>query len=161
MKTLIVYYSLEGNTAWAVNKIAEELGADLERLVPKKAYPDKGFRKFFWGGKSAVMKETPELEPLTTDSRSYERIIFASPIWAGTFAPPLRTYIQQTDLRNKQFALVLCSSGGSTKKAADQLKQLLDVRGELPSISMIDPKTKPDTENDTKIQSFCRSLLKG
>ena len=57
MKTLIVYYSLEGNTQYAAERIAGRIGADVLRLVPKKAYHDKGFAKFFWGGKSAVMGE--------------------------------------------------------------------------------------------------------
>ena len=52
---IVVYYSLEGNTAYAAEKIAAALGAKTLRLQPKKAYPDSGFRKFFWGGKSAVM----------------------------------------------------------------------------------------------------------
>lgn len=63
MKTLIVYYSLEGNTEYAAGRIAAALQADTLRLRPKKAYADKGFAKFFWGGKSAVMAEKPELEP--------------------------------------------------------------------------------------------------
>ena len=62
MKTLVVYYSLEGNTEYVAEKIREAVGADLLKLVPKKAYHDKGLAKFFWGGKSAVMAEKPELE---------------------------------------------------------------------------------------------------
>ena len=46
MKTLIVYYSLEGNTDYAANRIKEKTGADLLRLIPKKAYADKGIKKF-------------------------------------------------------------------------------------------------------------------
>ena len=37
MRTLIVYYSLEGNTDYAAGKIAERIGADKLRLVPKDA----------------------------------------------------------------------------------------------------------------------------
>ena len=50
MKTAVVYYSMSGNTELAAERIAAVLGADLIRLTPVKAYPDKGFRKFFWGG---------------------------------------------------------------------------------------------------------------
>lgn len=57
MKRLIVYYSLEGNTEYIVDELCEKLSADKLRLVPKKAYADKGFAKFFWGVKSAVMAE--------------------------------------------------------------------------------------------------------
>ena len=44
MKTLIVYYSLEGNTKWAAEKLVARLDADTLRLVPRTAYPDKGFK---------------------------------------------------------------------------------------------------------------------
>ena len=65
MKTLIVFFSLEGNTEYVADMMSKEIGADLLRLIPKKAYHDKGFAKFFWGGKSAVMAEKPELEEYT------------------------------------------------------------------------------------------------
>ena len=78
MKTLIVYYTLEGNTHYAAKKRASKIGADVLRIKPVKKYPKKGFRKFFWGGKSAVMAETPELEPYTFDASSYDRIVFGS-----------------------------------------------------------------------------------
>ena len=76
MKTIVVYYSLEGNTDLAAKKIAEKTGADLLRLEPEKAYPDSGFRKFFWGGKSAVMAETPALRSYAFDAAAYDRIVF-------------------------------------------------------------------------------------
>ena len=62
MKELVVYYSMSGNTEDTAKKIASIRRADLLRIDPVRAYPDKGFRKFFWGGKSAVMAEKPELE---------------------------------------------------------------------------------------------------
>ena len=79
MKTLIVYYSLEGNTRLAAERIAERIGADTLRLAPKKAYADKGFAKFFWGGKSAVMAEAPALlryrpRPLRSDHPRLSRM---------------------------------------------------------------------------------------
>lgn len=46
MKSLIVYYSLEGNTEYVINKIKEVNNADVLKLVPKKAYSDKGFSKY-------------------------------------------------------------------------------------------------------------------
>ena len=69
MKTLIVYYSMGGNTEYAAKEIADRLGADLLRIEPVKAYPDKGFKKFFWGGKASVMAEQPALQPLPRAAR--------------------------------------------------------------------------------------------
>ena len=93
MKKLIVYYSLEGNTELIANKLADECALDVLKLVPKKAYSDRGFAKFFWGGKSAVMAEKPELEPYTVDLSQYEEIIIGFPVWAGTITPPIRTFV--------------------------------------------------------------------
>ena len=95
-----------GNTEYAAEKAAELLGADLLRIEPEKAYPDKGFKKFFWGGKSAVMGDKPKLEPYAFDVYSYDLVILGSPVWAGTFAPPLRTFLHQhrDDLRGKRLA---------------------------------------------------------
>ena len=108
MKTLIVYYTLEGNTHYAAKKIASLLDADVLRIKPVKTYPRKGFRKFLWGGKSAVMAETPELEPYTFDASAYDRIVFGFPVWAGNVTPPLRTFIKENDLSGKRFAAFAC-----------------------------------------------------
>ena len=51
MKTAIVYYSLEGNTKYTADKIAdllkESCEVDVLRFEPEQSYPDKGFKKFF------------------------------------------------------------------------------------------------------------------
>ena len=65
MRTAIVYYSMNGNTAMVAGKLAAGMDADLIELKPETAYPDKGFKKFLWGGKSAMMAETPKLMPYT------------------------------------------------------------------------------------------------
>ena len=93
MKTLIVYYSLEGNTDYAAGKISEITGGELLRLVPKKAYPSKGFSKFIWGGKSAVMGEKPELEPYNVDLESYDLVVLGFPVWASNVTPPILSLI--------------------------------------------------------------------
>ena len=72
MRSLIVYYSLEGNTDYAAKLIAEELGADLLCLVPVKAYPTGKVSKFIWGGKAAVMSDTPKLQPYKYDDAAYD-----------------------------------------------------------------------------------------
>lgn len=75
MKTAVVYYSMSGNTAAASKKVAEGLHADLIEIKPVKAFPDKGFKKFLWGGKSAVMAEKPKLMPYQFDPERYDQII--------------------------------------------------------------------------------------
>lgn len=158
MSALIVYFSLEGNTKWAVERIAAELRADKLQLIPKEAYPDKGFGKFFRGGKSAVMKEAPKLQPYQVDLAKYDQIILATPVWAGTFAPPLRTFIMSEKLTGKRFGLVACSGGGSPAKAFAGMKELLGIKEDVPELGLVSPKEKPDAGNDAAIAEFCSRL---
>lgn len=158
MRTLIVYYSLEGNTEWAARRIAEALGADTLRLEPVKAYPSSGFKKFFWGGKSAVMAETPALLPYHYDGADYDRIIFAFPVWAGNVTPPIRTFIRENDLGNKRIAAVACQSGAGAEKAFARLRSALGVQGLEAELILIDPKDRPKAENEQKIKAFCQQL---
>ena len=158
MSTIIVYYSLEGNTEYAANRIAEKLGADTLRLEPVKAYPSGGFKKFFWGGKSAVMAETPELVPYAFDSAACDRVVFGFPVWAGNVTPPLRTFIRENDLRGKRVAAFACQSGAGAEKAFGKLKAALGIDALEAELILIDPKSKPSPENDRKIEAFCEKL---
>ena len=158
MKTIVVYYSLEGNTAWTAEKIAAALGADTLRLQPKKAYPNSGFQKFFWGGKSAVMAEKPALEPYAFRAEDYDCVILGFPVWAGNVTPPIRSFVKKHDLRGKRFAAFACQSGAGAEKAFGKLRELLGIAEFDAELILIDPKSKPSAENDRKREDFCARL---
>ena len=93
MKSLVVYYSMSGNCEMVAEKIKEIAGADVLRVEPEKTFPDSGFKKFFWGGKSAVMGDTPALKPYEFDASLYDTIVIGFPVWASRMAPPLKTFV--------------------------------------------------------------------
>ncbi len=157
MKTLIVYYSQGGNTEYAAEKIAAELGAETLRIRPSRAYPDKGFRKFFWGGKSAMMAEKPALMPYDFRGEDYEQIVFGFPVWAGSVTPPIRSFVQENfaALRDKRIAAFACQSGAGGEKALRRLKECLEITDFRAELILIDPKDKPSDANERRIQVFC------
>ncbi len=154
---MIVYYSLEGNTQYIAEKLAERLSADTLRLVPKKAYLDKGFAKYVWGGKSAIMGEKPELEPYSVDLSLYDEIIIGFPVWASTFAPPIRTFVfeNKEKLQKKKIAVYACQAGRGAEKAISKLKTLLDIADFSATAVFIDPKTKLSEKNNNILDEFC------
>ena len=160
MKTLIVYYSQSGHTDYAARKIAGELDADLLRLVPATAYPEKGFSRFFWGGKSAVMAETPELVPYTANPAEADLVVFGFPVWAGNVTPPLRTFIrdQYPSLENRKIAAFACQSGAGAEKAFRKLEECL--RGEklAEKLVLVDPKDGQMEAWLPEIRKFCDAL---
>ena len=163
MKTLIVYYSQSENTAFAARAVADQLGAALLRLEPEKAYPAAGFRKFFWGGKAAVMAEKPALRPYAFDADAWDRVVLGFPVWAGTFAPPLRSFVaaHREALRGVRVAAFACQSGAGAEKALAKLKELIGVDAFEAELILIDPKDKPSPENDAKIVAFCELCRRG
>ena len=161
MRDLIVYYSLEGNTEYVVNRIKEKTGADTLKLVPRKAYIDKGFAKFIWGGKSAVMAEKPELNDYEADLTSYDRIIFGFPVWASTFTPPIRTFVSDNMdlLKGKKIVAFACQSGNGAEKAFEKLANFIGINSFDTTAVFIDPKTRPDRKKDAEIDGFAEKLI--
>ena len=160
MRTLIVYYSLEGNTAFAAEKLAGILGAELLRLEPEKEYPHSGIKKFLWGGKSAVMGEEPPLKPYGFKGEDWDRVIIGFPVWAGTVAPPIRTFVKAHggELKGKRIAAFACQSGSGAEKAFRKLAALLGRESFETELVLIDPKARPKPENEEKLAAFCRLL---
>lgn len=160
MKTAIVYYSMSGNTEFVAKSVADCTEADLIQIFPEKTYPDKGFKKFLWGGKSAVMGEEPSLMPYTFDAEKYDRIIFGTPVWASNFTPPIRTFIAENreKLKDKKIGAFFCFSGGGGEKAAEKLKNFLEISEFSSLLILVDPKDKQSDENETKIKEFCEKL---
>lgn len=160
MKTAIVYYSMSGNTKFAAEKIAETIEADIIRIEPVKAYPTQGAKKFIWGGKSAVMGEKPELSPYDFKIEQYDRIILGTPVWASSFAPPIRTFIYENKgIQEKKIAVFTCFSGGGADKAINKMKQFIGIDKFEAELVLLDPKVKEKPENDAKIEAFCSELL--
>ena len=134
----------------------------LIKIEPKKEYPNKGLKKFLWGGKSAIMGETPELEAYNFDVNKYDYIIFGTPVWASSFTPPIRTFINENKekIKGKKLAVFICFMGGEADKAIDKLKQYLEINQFEAELILIDPRNKKSDENDKKIEKFCEKLNK-
>ncbi|WP_027398544.1 flavodoxin family protein [Anaerovorax odorimutans] len=158
MKTLIIYYSLEGNTKYIAENIAKELHAELMELKTKKIYPSKGFKKYIWGGKSVVLKEEPELLNTDIDFSSYNNIIIGTPIWAGTYAAPFNTFVNQYNITGKNIALFACHAGGGAKKCFNMFRQKLKNNYFVSEIDFIDPLKKNTEENLKKAIKWAELL---
>ncbi len=162
MKIAVVYYSMSKNTEFAAQEIAVVTDADLIPIVPKKAYPSKGVKKFIWGGKSAVMKEEPELDPYEFDADKYDAVVLGCPIWASFPAPPIRTFIKENReaLAGKNVSAFLCCSGGGAARALAKLRGAVGVTSFASEMILIDPKDKPSSDKVRQIHDFAEQLIK-
>ncbi len=157
MSVLIVYYSLEGNTKFIAEKIKETLDADVLELIPGKKYPTGGFTKYIWGVKSAVMGEEPKLVNAPAEFGKYDTLIIGTPVWAGTFAPPLKSFMSRNKITGKKIALFVCHGGGETDKCFTKFKDTLKGNTIIGEMNFIEPKRKPD-ENAAKARKWAAGL---
>ncbi len=158
MKAIIVYYSLEGNTEYVADTIAENLRVPTLRLVPVKDYPTGNSSKYIWGGKSVVFGEKPKLIPYQFDAKDYDTIIIGTPIWASSFTPPIKTFLKENDLSSKKIALYACSAGGDSEKCFNKFKLELPNNDIIATLTLIDPKTKASDVNAQQIKIFCDKI---
>ena len=159
MTTAIVYYSMSGNTKYVADKIAEKIEADIVRIEPVKAYPDKGAKKFIWGGKSAVMGEKPQLRPYEFSADKYDRIILGTPVWASNFAPPIRTFIKENpEIGGKKIAVFTCFSGGGADKAIEKMKKYIGIEKFEAELILVDPKENVKVEDDEKLNQWLAGM---
>lgn len=158
MKAAVVYFSLEGNTKHVAEKIARELNADVIPLIPVKPYPTGDASKYFWGGKSATFREKPKLQPYRFDAKEYNVILLGTPIWAGTFAPPLRTFLRDNKLEGTRVALFACCSGGGTEKGFLQMANEMPHSTVISTLRLVDPIKGAQEGTDKEIRAFCDTV---
>ena len=148
MKTLIIYYSYEGNTKMISEKMAQSIGADLMSIKPVKEMKSKGFMKYVWGGKAAVMQQKPKLEEFSYNMEDYDLLIFGSPVWAGTFAPVFNTLFDDFTLKDKKVAYFYCNAGGPGK-VATKFQDNLQNNELLGGISLLNPLAEKNIDSVT------------
>lgn len=141
IKSLVIYYSFEGNTRLMAESMAQALDADLLPLVPEKEMESKGFSKYLWGGGQVMMKRKPALIPFQVNPLDYDLILIGTPVWAWTFSPPVATLFQKIDFTNKHIALFTCH-GGQNAKTFQHLKKQLSGNIILGEIDFFEPLTK-------------------
>ena len=119
-KVLVLYYSQTGNTKAVAQEIATRLGADIEAIEATEPY-DGDFQATI----ERCMKEReegvlPAIQPLKADIAQYDIIFIGYPVWFGTYAPPVITFLNNTDLSGKKI-VPFCTfgSGGLESSVAD------------------------------------------
>jgi flavodoxin len=112
MKALIAYYSYEGNCRFVAEQFKTALNADILRIETVDTKIRKGLAKYIWGGKQVFSHIEPELKPYSVDISAYDHIILGCPVWAGSPAPALNSFISQTEIKDKRIAFFVCHGGG-------------------------------------------------
>ena len=122
-KMLVVFYSQTSNTKQVADVMATQLGADLAEIVPVEPY-DGDFYATIERGKKELDEGTfPEIQPLTCDVANYDVVFLGYPIWFGTYAPPVFTFLNQVDLGGKKIVPFCTFGSGGLESSVKDLAE--------------------------------------
>ncbi|MBP5615059.1 MAG: NAD(P)H-dependent oxidoreductase [Alphaproteobacteria bacterium] len=119
-KTLVAYFTLTGNTQHAAEIIAQKAGADLYQIELITPYPSDYKEQIALAKKELSEGTLPLIKDLPANLDEYDIIFVGSPVWWGTIATPVRTFLASGALKGKTvIPFVTHGSGGPDKSFTD------------------------------------------
>ncbi|MBW2046297.1 MAG: flavodoxin [Deltaproteobacteria bacterium] len=159
MRSLVVYYSLEGNTKFISEVIAKACGADILELKLRDEAKPTGFKKYLWGGRQVFKREKPQLIPFDKNPQDYDIIFIGTPVWAWRHAPAVETFFSDTDLRDKKIALFCCHGGGKGK-TLDKMKGRLQGNEIIGQIDFKEPLRYGKDASSERATTWVSEIMK-
>jgi len=159
MKTLVVYYSLSGNTKWIAEQIANAVHADLCPIKTKRSYPKMRWMQMVVCGAGTVFKTKPRICMPTLDLAQYDTIFLGTPVWAGTYAAPINTFLHQYPLNNKNIAVFASCAGEEADKCFLNLKASLEGNRILGESAYRDPLRRDKEQQAQSAMEWAKRLM--
>lgn len=123
-KALTIYFSRSGNTREVAHQIHERVGGEIIELQTVEPYPED-----YEAVKEQAMKELnsglkPELKTKVEKIGSYDIIFVGTPIWWGTMAGPVKTFLSEYDLTGKTVVPFITHAGSSLGRSVTDMAAL-------------------------------------
>lgn len=125
-KTLVLYYSQTGATKAVAEELQKKLGCDMDSIVAVNPYDgDYGQTIERWKQEKNDSAKV-EIKPLNVNLDEYDTIFLGFPIWGGTYALPMESFLADNKLNGKNVVTFATFGSGGIEKAT------LDVAVALP-----------------------------
>ena len=126
-KTLILYYSLTGNTRAGCEALQKELDATILEIKDLRKRSGKwGFFKTAFG---SLFGRHTKIEPEKIDFTGYQNIILGSPIWTGKLSMAIRTVIDRNSFEGKKVLLYTTTNAYEKEKYKEKARKLVRKAG--------------------------------
>ena len=124
MKTIVIYYSLSGNTKSIAEKTAKEQNAEIYEV---KTLKKAGLVKSFFQVPKALRQKEAKIQPLAINLSNYDKIIVMTPVWASALAPAANNVFNALPSGKSVEVWAVSSSGNSGAK--DKAKRFIESKG--------------------------------
>ena len=123
-KPLVAYFTLTHNTEKAAQVIAEETGADLYQIQLITPYPSEYRAQTELAKKELADGTLPPIQPLPQNMADYDVVFVGSPVWWGTMATPVRTFLASGALKGKTVIPFVTHGGGGADHSFTDTQKL-------------------------------------
>ena len=122
---LVLYYSQSGTTKNVAEELQRQLGADIAANEAVTPYPADYSATIARWNKEKSENIKPEIKPINLNLDKYSTIFLGFPIWGGSYALPVATFVSQNALKGKKVVtFATFGSGGIGSATADLAKAL-------------------------------------
>ena len=129
-KSLVLYYSQTGATKAVAEELQKQLGCDIDSIVAVNPYDgDYGQTIARWMQEKKDSVKV-EIKPLNVNLDEYDTIFLGFPIWGGTYALPMASFLADNKLDDKNVVTFATFGSGGIEKAT------LDVSVALPGANV-------------------------
>lgn len=123
-KILVVYFSQTGHTRTVANQIHDQAGGDLFEIVTVTPYPTDYNTLLNQAQKEQNENFRPPLKTKVEDMGSYDTVFVGSPVWWGTIAPPVKTFLSEYDFSGKTIVPFTTHGGSGLGSSVADIKKL-------------------------------------
>ncbi|MDR0755366.1 MAG: hypothetical protein LBE99_00420 [Puniceicoccales bacterium] len=110
-KMMVVYYSYLGITKAVAEFIQEKVDGDIFEIEPVDQYPSSYSAVLELANKELASGHKPTLRKRLENIDNYGVIFLGSPVWCGTIAPAVTSFLSTHDLSGKTI-IPFCTHGG-------------------------------------------------
>ena len=159
-RAVTVYFSLEGNVRHLAQSVATAIDSPLVEVVPAEPRRGAEMTEYVWGDTRIICPEMPELLPIAQNPDDFDLIFLGSPVWKGTVAPAMHSFLAAADLYRKKVAL-FCAFAGRAGGYFEQAEQLLLGCEIVDTIGFREPLRLSRQKSARDVAAWAKAVLDG
>ena len=122
-KTLVAYFTLTHNTEKAAKIVQQEVGGDLFQIEAIQPYPDEYRRQTEIAKEELNAGTLRPIKPLPENLKDYDVIFIGSPVWWGSVATPVHTFLSSGLFKGKVVIPFVTHGGGGADHAFSDVQK--------------------------------------
>ncbi|MDL2227679.1 hypothetical protein LJC30_02190 [Odoribacter sp. OttesenSCG-928-L07] len=153
-KILIAYYSLTGNTKAVAEQIHNKFGGDMFEIILVTPYPPDEKTVIDIVRLEMEKDYLPEISNKVENIDEYDIIFIGTPIWYGTAATPIFSFVKQYNFSGKKIVPFYTCGGGDEGSYVEDIKVFCNGAEFYNSFG----NRRPDREDGTAVEKVEKHL---